>query len=79
MSYNTDHLRTAGKITVYTAMVGVLVFAVAFISNLGIKEVSKADAQQSATTSVTVTPPTVTPVMVKFLPASLPVPVMDTL
>jgi hypothetical protein len=59
MSYNTDNLRTAGKITVYTALMGVLVFAVVFIFNLGEKQVKQADAQSNATTSVTVlnTPP----------------------
>ncbi len=59
MAYNTDHLRTAGKITVYTTFIGVLVFTVAFIFNLGAKEITKADAQSSATTTVTVvnTPP----------------------
>ncbi len=59
MSYNTDHLRTAGKITVYASIVGVLVFAVAFIFNLGVSEVQHAGAQSTATTSVTVlnTPP----------------------
>lgn len=59
MAYNTDHLRTAGKITVYTTLIGVLVFAVAFIFNLGAKEIIKVDAQSSATTTVTVvnTPP----------------------
>jgi len=60
MAYNTDHLRTAGKITVYTTIIGVVVFAVAFIFNLGVKDVSQADAQSSASTTVTVlnTPPT---------------------
>lgn len=59
MSYNTDHLQTAGKVTVYTALVGVLMFAVVFIFNLGTTEIKEAIAQQSATTTVTVlnTPP----------------------
>ena len=60
MSYNTDHLRTAGKITVYTSLLGVLVFTLVFIFNLGSSEIKQAGAQsQSATTSVTVvnTPP----------------------
>lgn len=59
MAYNTDHLRTAGKITVYTTFLGVLVFVVAFIFNIGAKEITKVDAQSSATTTVTVvnTPP----------------------
>lgn len=54
MSYNTDHLRTAGKITVYTTMVGVFIFAVVFIFNIGEKRINEAVAQSSATTSVTV-------------------------
>ena len=54
MSYNTDHLRTAGKITVYTTFVGLVVFAVVFIFNLGGPSVHTADAQDSATTTVTV-------------------------
>jgi hypothetical protein len=54
MSYSTDHLRTAGKITVYAAIVGIFVFAVAFIFNLGLKEVPSVGAQDSATTSVQV-------------------------
>ena len=52
MSYNTDHLRTAGKITVYTTFVGLVVFAVVFIFNLGGPSVHTADAQDSATTTV---------------------------
>ena len=54
MSYNTDYLRTAGKITVYTTLVGVLVFVAVFIFNLGAKEIHVVDAQSSATTTVTV-------------------------
>jgi len=59
MSQSTDHLRTAGKITVYTSLLGVLVFAVVFVFNLGNTEIHYADAQSNATTSVTVlnTPP----------------------
>ncbi len=59
MSYSTDHLRTAGKITVYAAFVGIFVFAIAFIFNLGLNEVREVGAQDSATTSVQVlnTPP----------------------
>ncbi len=54
MSYNTDHLRTAGKITVYAAIVGIFVFFVSFIFNLGLKEVPHVGAQDAATTSVQV-------------------------
>ncbi len=59
MSYNTDNLRTAGKITVYTTIIGVFVFAIAFVFNLGSQELLQVDAQSQATTSVTVlnTPP----------------------
>jgi hypothetical protein len=59
MSYNTDHLRTAGKVTVYTTVIGVFAFAVIFIFNLGETSIKQAVAQQSATTTVTVlnTPP----------------------
>lgn len=60
MSYNTDHLRTAGKITVYTTLLGIFVFVVVFIFNLGTTEFKEAVAQgQNASTSVTVlnTPP----------------------
>ncbi len=59
MSYNTDHLRTAGKITVYTTFIGVVVFAIVFIFNLGESHIKEATAQSNATTTVTVvnTPP----------------------
>ena len=59
MSYNTDHLRTAGKITVYTTLIGLVSFAVIFIFNLGETHIKQVDAQSNATTSVTVlnTPP----------------------
>lgn len=59
MAYNTDHLRTAGKITVYTTFLGLMVFMVVFIFNIGEKEIRQAEAQDSATTTVTVlnTPP----------------------
>ena len=54
MSYSTDHLRTAGKITVYTTFLGILIFAVVFIFNLGEQSVKQAVAQSNATTTVTV-------------------------
>lgn len=59
MSYNTDHLRTAGKITVYTTFIGVVAFAIIFIFNVGEKNIKEAVAQSNATTTVTVlnTPP----------------------
>lgn len=54
MSQNTDHLRTAGKITVYTTLLGVFVFGLVFLLNLGTNEIPHVVAQQIATTSVTV-------------------------
>jgi hypothetical protein len=63
MSYNMKELpryiETAGKITVITALLGVVVFAVVFLLNLGAKEFQHAEAQSTATTTVTVlnTPP----------------------
>lgn len=59
MSYNTDHLRTAGKITVYTTFLGLVAFALVFIFNLGEVHINQVGAQDIATTSVTVlnTPP----------------------
>ncbi len=54
MSYNTDHLRTAGKVTVYTTFLGVVVFAIVFIFNIGEQSVKHAGAASNATTSVTV-------------------------
>jgi hypothetical protein len=59
MSYSTDHLRAAGKITVYSTFIGVVAFAIIFIFNLGANEIHIVDAQSSATTTVTVvnTPP----------------------
>jgi hypothetical protein len=59
MAYNTDHLRTAGKVTVYTTFIGVVVFAFIFLLNLGTQDIATVGAQESATTTVTVvnTPP----------------------
>ena len=59
MSYNTDQLHTAGKITVYTSFIGIIVFIFVFIFNIGETKIHHADAQSNATTSVTVlnTPP----------------------
>ncbi len=54
MSYNTDHLRTAGKVTVYTTFFGVIIFAIVFIFNIGEQSVKHAGAASNATTSVTV-------------------------
>lgn len=64
MSYNMQelpkYLSTAGKITVLTSLVGVMVFAVMFLLNIGAKEFKHAEAQSGlATTTITVlnTPP----------------------
>lgn len=63
MSYNMKelpkYLNTAGKITVITALLGVVVFAVIFLLNIGAKEFRHVEAQGLATTTVTVlnTPP----------------------
>jgi hypothetical protein len=53
------YLRTAGKITVLTSLIGVVVFAFVFILNLGAQELQQVEAQGVATTSITVlnTPP----------------------
>ena len=63
MSYNMkelpNYIHTAGKITVITSLIGVVVFAVIFLLNLGAQELNQAEAQSQATTTVTVlnTPP----------------------
>lgn len=62
MSYNKEefprYVRTAGKITVLTAVVGLFVFIAAFVLDVGQQELSKVSAQ-TATTTLTVlnTPP----------------------
>ena len=63
MSYNMkelpQYINTAGKITVITSLLGVAVFAVVFLLNIGAQEFRQVEAQGLATTSVTVlnTPP----------------------
>ena len=63
MSYNNmsyqSYITTAGKITVITTLLGVVVFAIVFLLNLGAKEFQQATAQSRATTTVNVlnTPP----------------------
>lgn len=63
MSYNMkelpQYINTAGKITVITSLLGVVVFAVLFLFNIGAQELRHAEAQDFATTTVTVlnTPP----------------------
>jgi hypothetical protein len=62
MLYNllakTNQLQTAGKITIFTAFSGLLIFAFVFLFNAGKTELMKVEAQ-SATTTLTVlnTPP----------------------
>lgn len=52
-------IHTAGKITVLTSFVGVVLFATMFFLNLGADELQRVEAQSTATTSITVlnTPP----------------------
>ena len=73
MSYNTDHLRTAGKITVYTTFIGVVVFAIVFIFNLGESQIKQADAQSTASTTVIVvnTPPAWTASTTEIIESSI--------
>jgi hypothetical protein len=54
-----QYINTAGKITVITSLLGVVVFAVIFLLNIGAQELRHVEAQGLATTSVTVlnTPP----------------------
>ncbi len=58
-NYSLTNVSTAGKITVVTTLLGVLVFAFIFLFNIGKQEFEQAVAQGQATTSVTVlnTPP----------------------
>lgn len=59
MAYSIDHIRTAGKVTIFTTIVGVFAFAIIFLFNLGPADEGHVSAQENATTSVTVlnTPP----------------------
>ncbi len=63
MSYNKNllpqYVETAGKITILSALTGVLIFAFIFILNIGKTELQKAEATSTATTTLTVlnTPP----------------------
>jgi hypothetical protein len=67
MSYNKNNLpryvETAGKITVLSALSGMLIFAFIFILNIGKTELERAEATSTATTTLTVlnTPPVWTP------------------
>lgn len=61
MSYNNNRvpLSTAGKITIFTTLFGVVAFLFIFLLNIGQSEFTVAQAQSNATTSVNVlnTPP----------------------
>jgi hypothetical protein len=63
MSYNKNnfpqYVETAGKITILSALTGVLIFAFIFILNIGKTELQRAEATSTATTTLTVlnTPP----------------------
>lgn len=62
MLYNTrraPYIATAGKVTVLTTFLGVVVFSAIFLFNIGRTEIEIASAQSTATTSITVlnTPP----------------------
>ncbi len=63
MTYNNQDLpryvETAGKITVLTALSGVVIFALVFLLNVGKTELNRVEAQGLATTTLTVlnTPP----------------------
>ncbi len=63
MSYNKNNLpryvETAGKITILSALSGLLIFAFIFILNIGKSELERAEATSTATTTLTVlnTPP----------------------
>jgi len=54
-----QYVKTAGKVTVLTAIAGFLVFMTAFIFDFGAQELSKVSAQGAASTTLTVlnTPP----------------------
>lgn len=58
-NYSLTNVSTAGKITVVTTLLGVMVFAFIFLFNIGKQEFQQAIAQDMASTSVTVlnTPP----------------------
>ena len=65
MLYNADrypaYLKTAGKITIFTAFIGVAVFLVALSVDIGKQELSRVSAQTASTTlTVLNTPPTFT-------------------
>jgi hypothetical protein len=79
MSYNNEefpkYVKTAGKITVFTAFAGLLVFMVAFVFDIGKQEFNKVSAQ-TATTTLTVlnTPPSFTIDAYEFVESSTSTP-----
>ncbi len=54
MSKLQRNVRNAGKITILTSFVAVFVFAIVFLLNIGANELTKAEAQNVASTSVMV-------------------------
>lgn len=79
MSYNNQefprYMHTAGKISVFAAVIGLAVFLFAFIVDVGQQELQKVSAQ-TATTSLTVlnTPPTFTVETYEVTPSSTTTP-----
>lgn len=59
MAYNINNVSTAGKVTVFSCILGLLSFAFIFTINIGSGKLNQVDAQSMATTTVTVlnTPP----------------------
>jgi len=59
MAYNINNVSTAGKVTVFSCILGLLSFALLFTINIGSKSLNTVNAQSIATTTVTVlnTPP----------------------
>lgn len=65
MTYNQEefprYVRTAGKITIFTALAGLMVFLFAFVFDVGKQELSRVSAQTASTTlTVLNTPPAFT-------------------
>lgn len=55
MSLSTQHIPTAGKITILTAVFGISFFALVFMANIGTQNATDAEAQSAtATTSITI-------------------------
>ena len=55
MSKLPNNIKTAGKITILTSLVGMAVFVAVFLLNLGAEELQQVEAQSGlATTTITV-------------------------